>query len=385
MHFVKKRVILIDKDELILRAIPACLAFRHYFTEFNFIWRMQRAWPVIPGIPPERGIMGAAENKWLRYLDDPARFAGLVNGWLMAGREEFHAPDVKMEDRRLDQIGEGGGGKSVRLSSRYRDLAVRIGNCRYRLIVGTELSTYVDYQAPARALDYDSLEYQRQIRKLAYRHRQDNDLSGDGRFSGLSKEDRLIPVLDLYLYTGTKKWDGPTCLHDMLQMEGLPEAIRGYVEDYRVHLLDVGHTPDDRLLQFPEELAAIFLFIKYQKSKRRLGEIVEHMPVFRHMSRAGFDLVNSQTNMPVLVRKRREEEETLDMCQAIREMIEEGKAEGKADMVISFLADLGDVPEELKARIAGEKDLAKLEKWGKKAARAGTIEQFQAEMGVFGH
>lgn len=54
-------------------------------------------------------------------------------------------------------------------------------------------------------------------------------------------------------------------------------------------------------------------------------------------------------------------------------------------MVISFLADLGDVPEELKARIAGEKDLAKLEKWGKKAARAGTIEQFQAEMGVFGH
>ena len=327
--------------------------------------------------------MGIAENKWLRYLDDPARFAGLVNGWLMEGQEEFCASDVKREDRRLDQMGTGRRKENDRLYSRYRDLAVRVRNCRYRLIIGTELSTYIDYQAPARALDYDSLEYQRQIKSLAYRHRQEKDLSGDELFSGLTKEDRLIPVVDLYLYTGMKKWDGPTCLHDMLEMEGLPAAIKACVEDYQVHLLDISHTPDERLRQFPEELAGIFLFIKYQKDKCRLGEILEQMPIFRHMSPEGYDLVCDHIRMLELVWQEKKEK-GLDMCQAIKEMIEEGKAkgkaEGRADLVISFLNDLGNVPEELKTHITREKDPMLLKIWGKKAARAESIEQFLAEI-----
>ena len=58
----------------------------------------------------------------------------------------------------------------------------------------------------------------------------------------------------------------------------------------------------------------------------------------------------------------------------------EGRAEGKAEDVISFLNDLGTVPEDLKKRIMSEQDLHVLERWLKLSAKAPSIEQFKAEM-----
>lgn len=330
--------------------------------------------------------MGDVENRWLNYLDDPFRFAGLVNGWLMQGQQEFRASDVEQEDRRLDQAGNRDRRKKKRLSSRYRDLSKRMRGCRYRLIVGTELSVYRDYRAPVRMLDYDALEYQRQVKWLENSHGRERDLRGDEKMSGLSKSDRLIPVVDLYLYTGVEAWDAPVRLHDMLEWEGIPGSIRQYVEDYHVRLLDIVHTPDERLQQFPEELAGIFLFIKYQNDKRKLREITERMPVFSHMSRDGFELTAIHTNARELLNKEKEGEEDQDMCRALKEMIKEGEARGevrgKAEMVLAFLQDLGDVPEKLAERISRENDLDKLLLYGKKAARAESVEQFMEEMGA---
>ncbi len=42
-----------------------------------------------------------------------------------------------------------------------------------------------------------------------------------------------------------------------------------------VHVLDVCHTPDERLLEFPEEIACMFLAIKYAKDKKKLAELSE--------------------------------------------------------------------------------------------------------------
>jgi hypothetical protein len=58
----------------------------------------------------------------------------------------------------------------------------------------------------------------------------------------------------------------------------------------------------------------------------------------------------------------------------------EGRIEGKVTSILEILSDLGDVPENLKARIEAEKNLETLKDYLKKAARAKSLDQFLEEI-----
>lgn len=63
----------------------------------------------------------------------------------------------------------------------------------------------------------------------------------------------------------------------------------------------------------------------------------------------------------------------------LKNLYEEGKAEGKAEDILELLKDLGMVPQAVKDRIYEESDLSALGKWLKAAARASSVEEFEAE------
>lgn len=73
---------------------------------------------------------------------------------------------------------------------------------------------------------------------------------------------------------------------------------------------------------------------------------------------------------------RKEYRDVLDMCEALQEMIMDGKVEGKAESVLELLGELGDISEDLRAKIMAEKDLDTLKIWLKLAGRADTVEEF---------
>ena len=58
-------------------------------------------------------------------------------------------------------------------------------------------------------------------------------------------------------------------LHGMLELDGVPEELKEYVEDYSLHILDVCHTPDERLREFPPEICFLLMCIKYAGDKER--------------------------------------------------------------------------------------------------------------------
>ena len=66
----------------------------------------------------------------------------------------------------------------------------------------------------------------------------------------------------------------------------------------------------------------------------------------------------------------------------IREGEAVGKLKGKIDSLLEILQELGDVPEALQTRIKSEKDLQVLTSWLKAAARADSVEEFQAKAGL---
>lgn len=82
--------------------------------------------------------------------------------------------------------------------------------------------------------------------------------------------------------------------------------------------------------------------------------------------------------------KKEENEEEMDMCQALQDMVMEGKIEGKAEgkreSVLELLGELGQIPEELADQILAESDLDILSKWIKLAGKVHTVEEFSNKM-----
>ena len=76
------------------------------------------------------------------------------------------------------------------------------------------------------------------------------------------------------------------------------------------------------------------------------------------------------------------EEKFMVLEEMLREERREGRVQGKAEEIISFLTDLGFVPEELSQKILKEKDLSLLSGYLKLAARAESLEQFRKVTGL---
>ena len=76
-----------------------------------------------------------------------------------------------------------------------------------------------------------------------------------------------------------------------------------------------------------------------------------------------------------------EHREEIIRREVAEEAMAKGKAEGKAEDIIELLEEFGTVPEELVARIMGEKDLPTLTKWHKTAIRCSSVDEFTELIG----
>lgn len=94
--------------------------------------------------------------------------------------------------------------------------------------------------------------------------------------------------------------------------------------------------------------------------------------------------VVAKVKIPEGAKTMRNGEERFEVCKAFADYrLEgkmEGKTEGKVESVLELLEDYGEIPEELKERIYGEKDMAVIKRWHKAAAKANSIEEFQNAM-----
>ncbi len=62
------------------------------------------------------------------------------------------------------------------------------------------------------------------------------------------------------------------------------------------------------------------------------------------------------------------------------EVKEEIKIEQKAESILELLEDYGEIPEDLKKRVVGEKNIEILRRWHKLAAKAKSMEEFEQMM-----
>ncbi len=227
----------------------------------------------------------------------------------------------------------GRSGKKTDAVQRYRDLlksaVVKQDERTSYVLLGVENQTDVHYAMPVRNAIYDALQYGRQVADIAAEHRRNKkEFSGknNGEYlSGYLKEDHIRPVITLVIHFGAEEWDGPLSLHEMMSTRDM--ELLSFVENYRIHLIDPAKLTEEQLDQFSTSLKEVMGYIKYSKNKEQLLKFLQ-TDTHRSIEMNAVRVIKTITNTPIEVS---EEEEEIEMCKAIEDLIAESEARGRAE------------------------------------------------------
>ena len=322
------------------------------------------------------------------YLKNNSRFADLLNGWLFGGRPVVRPEDIQELDSaeiriRRDRVTGG-----VRTGKRYRDVIRRVALGMRFAVVCVEEQSEVDYTMPFRVIGYDLDRYEQQLRIRRQEHRQRKDLKAEEYLSGISREDRFLPVVTLMLYFG-KHWDGPRNLKDLLDLEGMLPEVRELLADYPVHVIEVGNYPYAEA--FRTDLKLVFGFVQNADDKEKLQAFARaEEEALSELAEDAYDLISVMTGTEELDRIKKEKQERkgkVNMCKAIDDMLadarEEGRERGRSEMMNGLQEMIADAREE--GREAGRSEtmnglqemIADAREEGREAGRSETMNGLQ--------
>ena len=297
-----------------------------------------------------------------KYFSDNERFADLFNFYLYGGKQVIKPEQLRPLDSTAITLPYGED-KKVSALQRQRDLivSVKADESHTYLLLAAELQSELHYAMVPRIMLYDSIQYADQIIATAKAHKKNEDKPSDnGEFlSGFFKTDKLLPVITLTVFLGADEWDAPRTLHEMLQVED--RELLKFIPDYKLNLISPAELNDEDFGKFHTELSPVLKYLKYWLNKEKLSNVVNSDPVFRRLSFDSAVMLNTMTNSNITIK---EDEESIDMCKAIQDLIADGKAEGKAeekDILIESMRKNGITEEQIKLILETEERMSKAE------------------------
>lgn len=259
---------------------------------------------------------------WKDYFLDNERYADIINGIGCGGRQVVTKDDLQEIDTQTAK-------KKIKIRDMLRKAAFGVNFA----IIGIENQETIDYAMPLRSMLYDAGEYEKQaaIIRKEVRKKQKGLTAGEYMY-GFRKDSRLKPVVTFVLYSGQEAWDGPKTLHDMLDFTDIPYELKKIASDYRMNLINIRKLKDTSV--FKTDVRQVFDFIRYSENRDKLRELVDSDDYYKNMDEDAFNVVAHYTNAEELVEAKdyyERKDGKVDMCRAIKEMIEEGREEGRAE------------------------------------------------------
>lgn len=270
--------------------------------------------------------MGKMNTALCSFLSNTIRFADFFNGVLFQGREIIRASDLQAASEQYSET-EGTN------SQNFRDIKMYLGSGETLRILALENQNSVDYTLPYRCMQYDAMEYGRQLKELKQYNTSRKLLRNSAEWlCGITKDDRLAPVYTLCLYHGENPWDGPLTLKDMMRFDDDRENLQQYFADYPLRLYCVNAQTDFNC--FHSELREVFTALHYRRDKTGLFSVMSENDTFRKLNRETFQVLSILLNSPRLWAEREkfmwanQEEEEYNMCQALQELFDDGVSQG---------------------------------------------------------
>lgn len=291
--------------------------------------------------------MGKISNSINHYLSDNRRFADLFNGICFQGETIVRAEDLSDtsqvyygvsgttgKNRTAHQTGESEPHPKRR--DRSRDICKQLKNGGTLRILAVENQEKVDYTMPYRCMEYDVMEYGKQLGVLRKRNRQENPKNITEKIGGIKKTDRLVPVYTICLYHGVEAWDGPRTLGDMMDFGDEDDGFRKIFKDYPMQMYCLNEARDLHL--FHTEVGLLFQALQYRRDRVGLKKLMEQDERYKYIDVDTLETMTVMLNLPAIWKERKnymekneENEEEYDMCQAIREWAEEERSVGREE------------------------------------------------------
>jgi len=287
-------------------------------------------------------LMGLIDTVTTKYLRQNDIFADAFNYFVYNGEQVIDPSCLKELDSREIDVPYGGVDGAEQPVQKTRDVirsvvAMTDKQTAY-LILAVENQASIHYAMAVKNMVYDALQYARQVEKAAASHRESDDYkgaSGAEYLSGFMKGDYLMPVVTLVIYWDAKPWDGPRSIHEMFQNRD--SKVLALVPDYKINLIEPATMPDEDFDKFTTTLKEVLAFIKYSRDADKLKDVVNTDDKFRDLGRIEIDVLNActRTELPM-----KENEEVLDVCEAIQILNERAEEKGRIENLIQNIKSL---------------------------------------------
>ena len=159
----------------------------------------------------------------------------------------------------------------------------------FQVIMGIEGQTDIHYYMPVRCMEIDAVSYSVQCRKISQKARETKNLKKYA--NGVPKGTKIVPVVTLVFYTGTKPWDGPLSLYDMLDVsESMKDWLLQATPDYRMNLIDTRHMTPEQINEYDGDLKAFLLMLQERFDEEQLKTaLATHRETWYALSRIKHD------------------------------------------------------------------------------------------------
>ena len=264
--------------------------------------------------------MGKADTATTSFMRQHHVFADAFNFFLYQGYPVIDPGQLRDLDPAELVMPYGADQKSEPVQ-KYRDIlkglaAMEDGKMAY-ILLGIENQTHVHYAAPVKGMLYDALQYARQVEQTGRKHRENKGYQGRGSgefLAGFYKEDKLLPVITLFISFSPEKWDGPRSLAEMVGVKD--EAVFARMPDYHINLVSPAEIEKNEFERFHSSLGDVLEFIKYSCDKKKLMEWLHEEKPELVMGRKEVEVLNACVNAKLMIRP---EEEEVEVCKAIED------------------------------------------------------------------
>lgn len=334
--------------------------------------------------------MGKKNIVWNHYLRDKRRFADVINGFLYHGEQIVSAEEL--EDLSTvyaqPQLSDEGGEPEGERTERVRDIRMSAKTGEIYCLYALENQQHVNYAMPFRCMEYDAMEYGKQLDGIRKKNAEEKQFENDGEWlCKVKKTDKLSPIYTICLYHGEEPWDGPRSLKDMMDFgEGEESCLLGsYFADYPMRLVCINEK--ESFDEFQTEIKKVFHLMRFRKEKERLQQELKTNPDYENVDKETVEAISVMLDMPKIWEYRNDfvknkEGEGINMCQAMREILEDARTEGIVFAIMQLLNDKGNVPEPLQKKIEVQMNMDILKEWVVLAARADSVETFVEATGL---
>lgn len=280
-----------------------------------------------------RMALSAYDAEIYEALQEPKIFADLFNGSLFDGQQLIREDMLEEENEKgLVKAQDNHGNPAIIYRVRDNSKKGYFSENRLKVILAVENQRSVHYGMPVRNMMYDAIAYTKEAKALERKNRKELSLKEGKEFlSGLKKEDRLSPLLTLVFYYGEDQdWDGPTSLHEMLQIPKDLESWKKYIPDYKINLVTSRTVKKEN---FHTGLREVFELLEVFSSREELEMLLrEKEDHYKNLDGETSWLVEKFLDIPILKENQeeyRDERGKVNMCTAIRDMVKNGEKRGE--------------------------------------------------------